>query len=570
MRSKTRTIPALMAILMVLAGVITAGMMPALAQDKPEPRPAPTGLTATLSAQGILLAWDDPGDDRITEYEIERESFTPGRLYSERSVTVRQAPRQTYTDSRVEAGRTYSYQIWALSGTGKSEGSEIVTIRAAETPSPEEGGARHSRAGETADRGDPRHKPRERNGDAAEGPPYPGVSHPIAGGHQRLPAGPAQLRGGHGQQRLPGHRHRRRLPLRGHAHLQLRRRRRRNRRTPGGPHRRNQHHHRHRHRRRSLPGLPGDHRPGRDGRIWLEGTGRPQHPAGRGKPQPTGHLVRHHHPLGGRQRGRQAEGLQPPEHGAGLPEGHQPARGQPEPPRPVVHRRRHLGGGLRAGQAVRLFRQSSEPGLDRELDSNNANPWGIWSGGSVIWVADRSETKLFAYQLQNMARLSAQDIELSSGNSSPTGIWSDGLTMWVADSASGKLHAYSNAGGWADTGKDFSTLQAAGNTTPAGLWSDGKTIWVSDTGTSKVYAYNLPTSRNANLRSITIDGESIQDPSSERKIYTTSRRGRSASPCPRRPSTPGPQWSSSRRTPTTPRRDTSSSWGPTPTTSPSR
>ena len=135
MRSKTRTIPALMAILMVLAGAITAGMIPALAQDEPEPRPAPTGLTATLSAQGILLTWDDPGDDRITEYEIERESFTPGRLYSERSVTVRLAPRQTHTDSRVEAGRTYSYQIWALSDTGKSEGSEIVTIRAAETPS---------------------------------------------------------------------------------------------------------------------------------------------------------------------------------------------------------------------------------------------------------------------------------------------------------------------------------------------------------------------------------------------------------------------------------------------------
>ena len=135
MRSKTRTIPALMAILMVLAGAITAGMIPALAQDEPEPKPAPTGLTATLSAQGILLTWDDPGDDRITEYEIERQSFTPGRLYSERSVTVRLAPRQTYTDSRVEAGRTYSYQIWALSDTGKSEGSEIVTIRAAETSS---------------------------------------------------------------------------------------------------------------------------------------------------------------------------------------------------------------------------------------------------------------------------------------------------------------------------------------------------------------------------------------------------------------------------------------------------
>ena len=135
MRSKIKTIPALMAILMVLAGAITAGMMPALAQEGPEPKSAPTGLTATPSPEGILVTWDDPGDDRITEYEIERQSFTPGRLPSRHSVTVRQAPMQTYTDFRVEAGRAYSYQIWALSGTGKSEGSEIVTIRAAETSS---------------------------------------------------------------------------------------------------------------------------------------------------------------------------------------------------------------------------------------------------------------------------------------------------------------------------------------------------------------------------------------------------------------------------------------------------
>ena len=135
MRSKTKTIPALMAILMVLAGAISAGIMPALAHEKPEPKNSPTGLTATPSPEGILLTWDDPGDDSITGYRIERQSFTRGRLSSQHSVTVRPGPMQTYTDSRVEAGRTYSYQIWALSDTGKSEGSEIVTIKAPETPS---------------------------------------------------------------------------------------------------------------------------------------------------------------------------------------------------------------------------------------------------------------------------------------------------------------------------------------------------------------------------------------------------------------------------------------------------
>ena len=149
------------------------------------------------------------------------------------------------------------------------------------------------------------------------------------------------------------------------------------------------------------------------------------------------------------------------------------------------------------------------------LHGNNANPWGIWSDGSVIWVVDRSETKLFAYDLSTQSRNSGRDIELSSGNSSPAGVWSDGLNIWVADDDGDKLHAYRITDGQPTVSKDFNTLQAAGNTDPAGLWSDGNTLWVSDTGEAKVYAYNMPISNNADLRSITIDGESIQNPNSE-------------------------------------------------------
>ena len=97
-------------------------------------------------------------------------------------------------------------------------------------------------------------------------------------GHQQLPAKPAQLRGGHGQQRLPGHRHRCRLPPRSEPQLQPNRRRRQHRRTPVEPIQRPQPAHHHRHRRRGLPGVPDHHWPGRDGRIRLEGPGRPQHP----------------------------------------------------------------------------------------------------------------------------------------------------------------------------------------------------------------------------------------------------------------------------------------------------
>ena len=52
-----------------------------------------------------------------------------------------------------------------------------------------------------------------------------------------------------------------------------------------------------------------------------------------------------------------------------------------------------------------------------------------------MWVADRGDDKLFAYDLETMARLPASDFSLDAGNTSPIGIWSDGITMWVGDSA---------------------------------------------------------------------------------------------------------------------------------------
>ena len=159
--------------------------------------------------------------------------------------------------------------------------------------------------------------------------------------------------------------------------------------------------------------------------------------------------------------------------------------------------------------------QDSTPTQEFSLHVNNADPWGIWSDGSVIWVVDRSETKLFAYDLSTQARLPGRDIQLASGNSSPAGAWSDGPNIWVADDDGDKIYAYRMSDKTRDASKDFNTLQATGNTTPAGLWSDGNTLWVSDTGEAKVYAYNMPISNNADLRSITIDGESIQNPSSE-------------------------------------------------------
>ena len=135
-------------------------------------------------------------------------------------------------------------------------------------------------------------------------------------------------------------------------------------------------------------------------------------------------------------------------------------------------------------------------------------------------MLDRSERKLFAYQLQNQARLPGRDIPLAAANSSPAGTWSDGLNIWVADDSSNKLHAYNISDGTADSAKDFTTLHASGNNNPAGAWGDGETIWISDTGEQKLYAYKLPISDNADLRSITVGTTTIDNPDVTTRLFT--------------------------------------------------
>ena len=76
----------------------------------------------------------------------------------------------------------------------------------------------------------------------------------------------------------------------------------------------------------------------------------------------------------------------------------------------------------------------------------------------------------------------------------PHGLWSDGTTMWVADKWDGKIYAFNFATGLRDLDLEFDTLTAAGNRAPQGLWSDGATMWVSDASNDRIYAYNMPTS----------------------------------------------------------------------------
>ena len=52
-----------------------------------------------------------------------------------------------------------------------------------------------------------------------------------------------------------------------------------------------------------------------------------------------------------------------------------------------------LGAFGRIGNGTRL------PAREIRLILQNSNPWGICSDGEVMWVADRSDPKVFAYDL---------------------------------------------------------------------------------------------------------------------------------------------------------------------------
>ena len=131
--------------------------------------------------------------------------------------------------------------------------------------------------------------------------------------------------------------------------------------------------------------------------------------------------------------------------------------------------------------------------FDGLIAAGNRDPYGIWSDGTTMWVADSQDGKIYAYRMSDRTRDAGKDFNTlqAAGNTSPYGIWSDGTTMWVSDAEDDKLYAYRMTDRTRDAGKDFNTLQAAGNQFPYGIWSDGTTMWVSDAAQRKLFAYRM-------------------------------------------------------------------------------
>lgn len=131
-----------------------------------------------------------------------------------------------------------------------------------------------------------------------------------------------------------------------------------------------------------------------------------------------------------------------------------------------------------------------------DLDSDNGSPRGAWSDRETLWVVDSRDKKMYAYTLANGARAVDKDIILASDNTSPYGVWSNGETLWVTDSGDNKLYAYTLSDGTRNSDRDIEltygrTFPFRYNVEPRGLWSDGETIWVSDSFEKMGFAYSL-------------------------------------------------------------------------------
>ena len=123
------------------------------------------------------------------------------------------------------------------------------------------------------------------------------------------------------------------------------------------------------------------------------------------------------------------------------------------------------------------------------LHSDNSIPGGIWSNGRVLWVLDRNDNKVYAYNLDNGTRDRSREFRLIRSNRDAVTIYSDETTMWVTDYQDDKVYAYTLSDGRYDSSKSFSL--AEDNDEPTGLWSDDTTMWVADQDDEKLYAYSM-------------------------------------------------------------------------------
>ena len=150
-------------------------------------------------------------------------------------------------------------------------------------------------------------------------------------------------------------------------------------------------------------------------------------------------------------------------------------------------------GGARA-YALADGARLAERDLDAALSAaGNDRPSGLWSDGSIWYVSNLDDARLYAYAADGTRR-EGREFGFRTGDVQggwPWGLWSDGETLLTSWHGRGRVLAYRLADGARLPARDIDT-GTAGNDDPRDLWSDGETLWVADGADRKLYAYAVP------------------------------------------------------------------------------
>ena len=144
------------------------------------------------------------------------------------------------------------------------------------------------------------------------------------------------------------------------------------------------------------------------------------------------------------------------------------------------------------------------------LDSANTMSEGLWCDASTVWVAEDDVTgsnAIFAYNRADETTNTDVDfpdldptVDGSPLNANPRGIWSNGTTMFVVDDEDARVYAWNMSDQTRDSAKEIALH--SDNADPEGLWFDGRVLWVIDDADDKVYAYDLPGARPDNTPAV--------------------------------------------------------------------
>ena len=137
------------------------------------------------------------------------------------------------------------------------------------------------------------------------------------------------------------------------------------------------------------------------------------------------------------------------------------------------------------------------------LTSDKCTPSGLWGSGGTVWVwGGALLTALLAYDVDTGAVNAGKDIPRFVENSHGMGMWGDGTVLWVADQWDGKLYAYDISARRHAPVHDFDL--SAANDNPWGIWSDGRVLWASQAGGPNVHTYDF-TPRAVRARAASVE-----------------------------------------------------------------